>query len=120
MNLGMGMRVGRRQVNLRLRILAENDGHVITSVITYYSKVIDYEQLGGEGDRTPVSYAYGPARSRKDFIREDSKRVSRHGNAWMALDVISFVIGWPAFGDIRNRSIGQLVSVMKMGGSAGS
>jgi hypothetical protein len=37
----------------------------------------------------------------------------------MALDVISIVIGWPAFGDIRNRSIGQLVSVMKMAGSAG-
>jgi hypothetical protein len=36
----------------------------------------------------------------------------------MALDVISFVIGWPAFGDIRNRSIGQPVFVMKMAGSA--
>jgi hypothetical protein len=30
----------------------------------------------------------------------------------MGLDVISFVIRWPAFGDTRNRSIGQLVSVM--------
>jgi hypothetical protein len=38
----------------------------------------------------------------------------------MELDVISFVIGWRAFGDIRNRSFGQLVSVMKMAGSAGS
>jgi hypothetical protein len=31
----------------------------------------------------------------------------------MELDVISFVIRWPAFGDIWNRSIGQLVSAMK-------
>ena len=38
----------------------------------------------------------------------------------MALDVISIAIGWPAFGDIRNRSIGQLVSAMKMAGSVGS
>jgi len=29
---------------------------------------------------------------------EDSERVSRHGNTWMALDVISFVIGWAAVG----------------------
>ena len=33
----------------------------------------------------------------------------------MALDVISIVIGWPAFGDIRGRSIGKLVSATKMG-----
>ena len=70
----MGMRVGRRQVNLRLRILAENDGHVITSVITYYSKVIDYEQLGGEGDRTPVSYAHvqqDPGQTLSDRIQRE-------------------------------------------------
>jgi len=54
------------------------------------------------------------------FIREDSEAVSRHGNAWMEPHVISFVIGWRAFGDIRNRSIGQPVFVMKMAGSAGS
>ena len=35
----------------------------------------------------------------------------------MALDVISFVIRWSAFGNTRNRSIGQLVSAMKMAGS---
>jgi hypothetical protein len=33
-----------------------------------------------------------PARSRTGFIREDSGRVSSHGNAWMELDVISFVV----------------------------
>src|SRR5215469_12936920 len=49
-----GYAPGKTAVNLRLRILAENDGHVIISVISYYSKAIDYEQLGGEGDRTPV------------------------------------------------------------------
>ena len=38
----------------------------------------------------------------------------------MARDVISFVIGWPAFGDIRNRIIGQLVSAMKMADSHGA
>ena len=38
----------------------------------------------------------------------------------MALDVISFVIGWPALGDIRNRIIGQLVSAMKMADSHGA
>ena len=32
-----------------------------------------------------------PLRSRKGFIREDPERISGHGNAWMALDVISFV-----------------------------
>jgi len=40
-----------------------------------------------------------PARSRKSFFEEDSERVSRHGNGWTEPDVISFVIGWPAFGD---------------------
>jgi hypothetical protein len=35
-----------------------------------------------------------PLRSRKGFIREDSVRIRGHANAWMALDVISFVIGW--------------------------
>jgi len=38
----------------------------------------------------------------------------------MALDVISFVIRWSAFGNTRNHSIGQLVSVVKMAGSVGS
>jgi hypothetical protein len=37
-------------------------------------------------------------RSRKGFIREDSERIRGHGNAWMSLDVISFVIGWRASG----------------------
>jgi hypothetical protein len=31
----------------------------------------------------------------------------------MALDVISFVIGWPLFGDIRNRNSRQPVFVIK-------
>ena len=52
-------------------------------------------------------------------MREDLERVSRRGNAWIALDVISFVIRWPAFGNTRNRSIGQLVSAVKMAGSVG-
>ena len=34
-------------------------------------------------------------------LGEDTESVSSHGNAWMALDVISIVISWPAFGDIR-------------------
>jgi hypothetical protein len=55
-----------------------------------------------------------PARSRKAFIGEDSGRVTRHGNGWTKPDVISFVIRWPAFGNTRNRSIGQPVSAMKM------
>jgi len=38
----------------------------------------------------------------------------------MALDVISFVIRCAAFGNIRNRRIGQTVSAMKMAGSGGS
>ena len=77
----------------------------------------DYKALGGEGSRTPVSYAYVRQDPGQAFCEKDSERVSRRGNAWMALDVISFVIGWPAFGDIRNRSIGELVSAMKMVGS---
>jgi len=38
----------------------------------------------------------------------------------MEPDVISFVIGWPAFGEIRNRSIGRLASAMKMAGNVES
>jgi hypothetical protein len=72
------------------------------------------------GELKPVSYDLRPLRSRKDFIREDSGRVRNDGNAWMALDVISIVIRWPAFGDTRNRSIGQLVAGMKLDGSVGS
>ena len=33
---------------------------------------------------------------------------------------LSIVIGWPALGDVRNRSIGQFVSAMKRAGSGGS
>ena len=36
---------------------------------------------------------------------EDWERIRGHRNAWMALDVISIVIRWRAFGDIRNRRI---------------
>jgi hypothetical protein len=74
----------------------------------------------GRGDFFCPRCAPLTARSRTGFIREDSERIRGHGNAWMALDVISIVIGWPVFGDIRSRGIGQLVSVMKRAGSAGS
>jgi hypothetical protein len=71
------------------------------------------------GESNPCFPRLRPLRSRKRFIREDSERIRGHGNAWMALDVTS-IIGWPACGGIRNRSIGRLVSGMKMAGSAGS
>jgi len=35
-----------------------------------------------------------PLRSSKGSIREDSERLSSHGNAWTEPDVISFVIRW--------------------------
>jgi hypothetical protein len=66
------------------------------------------------GIRTPVLIAMS-SKIQESFIREDSERESRHGSAWMALDVTGIVIGWPAFGDIRGRSIGELVSATKMG-----
>ena len=72
------------------------------------------------GESNPCFLRLRPLRSRKGFIREDSERIRGHGNTWMALDVISFVIRWPAFGDIRNRRIGQLVSAVKMAGSVES
>ena len=50
------------------------------------------------GESNPCFLRLCPGRSRKGFFREDSERVSRDGNAWMALAVISFVIRWPAFG----------------------
>ena len=67
----------------------------------------------------PVSYVYvrqDPGRA----LSERIERISCHGNAWMEPDVISIVIGWPVFGDIRSRSIGQLVFVTKAADSAGS
>jgi hypothetical protein len=36
------------------------------------------------------------------YPRGFRERVSSHGNAWMELDVISFVIRWPTFVNIRN------------------
>src|SRR6201993_2020912 len=44
------------------------------------------------------------------------RRSQRDRSTWerMALDVISFVIRWSAFGNTRNHSIGQFVSVVKM------
>jgi hypothetical protein len=65
------------------------------------------------GESNPCFLRLRPLRSKSGFIREDSERESRHGNAWMALDVISFVIGWPLFGDIRNRNSRQPVFVIK-------
>jgi NAD(P)-dependent dehydrogenase (short-subunit alcohol dehydrogenase family) len=59
------------------------------------------------GGSNPCFLRLCPARSRTGFIREDSERVSRRGSAWMALDVISIVIGWPAPGSTRNRDTGQ-------------
>jgi hypothetical protein len=51
------------------------------------------------GESNPCFLRLRPLKSSKGFVREDSERLSSHGNAWMALDVISFVIGWPGFGD---------------------
>jgi len=50
----------------------------------------------------PCFLSLCPAKSRKGFIREDSERVGCHGNGWTEPDVISFVIGWPAFGDAQS------------------
>ena len=66
------------------------------------------------GESNPCFLRIRPLRSGKGFIREDLERISLRGNAWMDLDVIGFVIRWRAPGKIRNRSIGQLVSTMKM------
>ena len=54
------------------------------------------------GELNPCFLRLRPARSRKSFIREDSEKVSRHGSGWTEPDVISFVIGWPAFGDAQS------------------
>ena len=70
--------------------------------------MIHFKALGGEGSRT-CFLRLGPLTSRKGFMREDSERVSRRGYGWTALDVISFVIGWPAFGNTRNRNSRQPV-----------
>ena len=63
------------------------------------------------GELNPCFLRHRPRRSSKGFIREDSKRVSRHGNAWMELDVISFVIRWASVWNApRNRRIGGTVA----------
>jgi hypothetical protein len=80
----------------------------------YYRFRISYslQNTWRRGESNPCFLRLRPLRSRKGFIREDSGRIRGHGNAWMALDVITIVIRWPALGDIRNRSIGQLVSTL--------
>jgi hypothetical protein len=65
------------------------------------------------GGSNPCFLRLRPLRSKNGFIREDSERESRHGNSWTEPDVISFVIGWPLFGDIRNRNSRQPVFVIK-------
>jgi hypothetical protein len=48
------------------------------------------------------------------------RRIRFHAQAWTYADVISFVIRWQAFGNIWNRVIGPLVSLIRTAGSAGS
>src|SRR5690349_7883902 len=81
--------------------MAEDGGHLITLFVSCLCKLFIVSYLEARGIE-PLFPRQRPARSRTGFIREDSKTASRDGNAWMELDVISFVIRWPAFGDIRN------------------
>ena len=83
--------------------MAEDGGQVITLFLSYLCKCFIISNLDARG-LEPLFPTLRPARSRKGFVRENLERVSRRGNAWMALDVISFVIRWPAFGNTRNLS----------------
>ena len=71
--------------------------------------------LGDKGESNPCFLSLCPRRSRNGFIGEDLERVSRHGNAWMALDVISFVIRCPALRPTEtsrgSKSAGIIVSL---------
>jgi hypothetical protein len=85
--------------------LADNGGRLWTSYHVFASYLCKFLMISPWRRRgsNPCFQRIRPARSRKGFFRENSERVSSHGNAWMALDVISFVIRWPAFGNTRNR-----------------
>jgi hypothetical protein len=85
-----------------------------------FTQVPNYEPLGGEGSRTPVSYCYVQRRPRmlyQSHCRGKHVSMNKRGRTRMLLVLL---LPWQAFENIRNRSIGPLVSVIRTVGSAGS
>ena len=75
---------------------------------------------GGEGSRTPVSCCYVQQRPRmlyQSHFRGEYVLMNKRGRRRMLLVLL---LPWQAFGNIRNRIIGPLVSVSRTVGSAGS
>jgi hypothetical protein len=84
------------------------------------SSGVSRAKAGGEGSRTPVSCLLYPATSADGLPEPFERRIRFRAQAWTCADVISIVIRWQASGNIRNRSIGPLVSVIRPEGSAGT
>jgi hypothetical protein len=59
-----------------------------------------------------------PATSMDALPEPFQRRIRFSAQAWTYADVISIVIRWQAFGDIRNRSSGPIVSVIRTVGSS--
>ena len=86
------------------RILADSVGFVITLIRCFLCKYLMLKYLEARGVE-PLFFIAMSSKIQERLYPRGFREIKRHGNAWMPLDVISFVIGWPAFGDIRNRSI---------------
>jgi hypothetical protein len=84
------------------------------------SSGVSRAKAGGEGSRTPVSCRYVQQRPRilcQSHFQRRIRFVDMRGRTRMLL---FFVIRWQAFGDIWNRSIGPLSSVIRTAGSVRS
>ena len=84
------------------------------------SSGVSRAKAGGEGSRTPVSCCYVQQRPRmlyQSHFRGEYVLMNERGRRRMLLVLL---LPWQAFGNIRNRIIGPLVSVSRTVGSAGS
>ena len=80
------------------------------------SSGVSRAKAGGEGSRTPVSCSYVQQRPRmiyQSHLRGGCALTYRRGRTRMLLVLL---LPWQAFGNIRNRSIGPLVSVVRDSG----
>ena len=94
-----------------------NDEPVHVHVYLILNKLYNLE---ASGSRTPVSSCYVQRRPRMLYqsrFRGESILMNKRGRRRMLLVLL---LPWQAFGNIRNRSIGPLVSVIRTVGSAGS
>ena len=100
--------------------MAEDGGHLVTLIRSYLCKCLISKYLEARGVEPLFPACYVQQRPRmlyQSHFRGEYVLMNKRGRTRMLLVLL---LRWQAFGNIRNRSIGPLVSVIRTEGSAGS